>query len=245
MAAVARSGPRSADGLQDTHDRSARPTASARRREGARRARPARASRPARQSCRAAPVSSRDARPAPAQRSGLELYSRRRPSRLQPERRTSPRRAAGREPWTAARPRRRAGCRIRRRRRCAARRFEQCRRPSRRRLEPGACADRVCDASLHPGQTRAQRRPRARQAVAGAKVNVAPADAAHARPRRAGRPRCRRARLSRRRASRGSRPWRRRCASARPKKPRCASPTFVHTRTSGSAIATSVLISPP
>ena len=33
-------------------------------------------------------------------------------------------------------------------------------------------------------------------------------------------------------------------ASAEAKKPRCASPTFVHTRTSGSAIATSVLISP-
>ena len=33
-------------------------------------------------------------------------------------------------------------------------------------------------------------------------------------------------------------------ASGDAKKPRCASPTFVHTRTSGSAIATSVLISP-
>ena len=44
--------------------------------------------------------------------------------------------------------------------------------------------------------------------------------------------------------ARGSRPWRARSASRDPKWPMCASPTLVHTRTSGSAMPTSVRISP-
>ena len=48
----------------------------------------------------------------------------------------------------------------------------------------------------------------------------------------------------RRSRPRGSRPSRRRWRRRDPKKPRCASPTLVHTRTSGSATRTSVLISP-
>ena len=48
----------------------------------------------------------------------------------------------------------------------------------------------------------------------------------------------------RRRRLRESPPWRRRWRRREPKKPRCASPTLVQTRTSGSAMRTSVLISP-
>ena len=62
-------------------------------------------------------------------------------------------------------------------------------------------------------------------------------------PRSAGRRRWRRAASTRWRRRR-SRPSRRRSRRAEAKKPRCASPTFVHTRTSGSATRTSVLISP-
>ena len=63
-----------------------------------------------------------------------------------------------------------------------------------------------------------------------------PPDAAHhERRRRHWRP----ASVPRASRLRESRPWRRAIASRDPKKPMCASPTFVQTRTSGSAISTS------